>query len=134
MERNLLRLEPETSFRDAALTEPLACVVRGVEASRVEEGQTVVVIGAGPIGLMFVALARLRGARVVAVGRNPGRLQRALELGAAETIDASRVLDLGERLAVSGSAGTRPDVVIEAAGLAETAQAAIARRRARAGS
>jgi len=125
VERNLLRLEPETSFRDAALTEPLACVVRGIEASRVEEGRTVVVIGAGPIGLMLVALARLRGARVVAVGRNPGRLQRALELGAAETIDASRVLDLGERLAVSGSAGTRPDVVIEAAGLAETAQAAI---------
>ena len=52
------------------MAEPLACVVRGVEASRVEAGQTVAVIGAGPIGLMFVALARLRGARVVAVGRN----------------------------------------------------------------
>jgi L-iditol 2-dehydrogenase len=124
-QRNVLRLEPGTSFRDAALTEPLACVVRGIEASRVEEGRTVVVIGAGPIGLMLVALARLRGARVVAVGRNRGRLARALELGAAEAIDASRVPDLGERLAASGSAGNRPDVVIEAAGLVETAQAAI---------
>jgi L-iditol 2-dehydrogenase len=124
-ERNVLRLEPGTSFRDAALAEPLACVVRGIEASRVREGSCVVVIGAGPIGLMLVRLARLRGARVVAVGRNRGRLESALALGASETIDATSVADLGERLAASGPEGSRPDVVIEAAGLAETAQAAI---------
>ncbi len=124
-ERNVLRLEPSTSFRDAALTEPLACVARGIGASRVREGSSVVVIGAGPIGLMLVRLARLRGARVVAVGRNRGRLESALARGAAEAIDATSVADLGERLATSGAAGSRPDVVIEAAGLAETAQAAI---------
>ena len=50
-----------------------------------------VVIGAGPIGLMLVRLARLRGARVVAVGRNRGRLESALALGAAEAIDATSV-------------------------------------------
>ena len=124
-ERNVLRLEPGTSFRDAALTEPLACVVRGIEASRVREGTCVVVIGAGPIGLMLVRLARLRGARVVAVGRNRGRLESALALGASEAIDATSVAELGERLATSGPEGSPPDVVIEAAGLAETAQAAI---------
>jgi L-iditol 2-dehydrogenase len=124
-ERNLLRLEPCTSFREAALAEPLGCVVRGIEASRVGEGRSVVVIGAGPIGLMLIALARLRGARVVAVGRNPGRLKRALELGAAEAIDASAEDDLGDRLARAGAGGSRPEVVIEAAGLGETAQAAI---------
>src|SRR5215468_9452885 len=58
VEKNLLRLKPETSFRDAALTEPLACVVQGVEETRFRAGQQVLVLGAGPIGLMFVALAK----------------------------------------------------------------------------
>jgi len=123
--RNLLRIEPGLPFQDAALAEPLACVVRGIEASGVTEGQTVVVIGTGPIGLMLTALARLRGAAVVAVGRNAFRLRRALALGASEAVDASAVADLGERLAAAGPSGSRPDVVIEAAGLAVTAQAAI---------
>src|SRR6185369_6748672 len=55
LEKNLLRLAPGTSFRDAALTEPLACVVRGIEDLKLQAGQRVLVIGAGPIGLMFVA-------------------------------------------------------------------------------
>jgi L-iditol 2-dehydrogenase len=122
---NLVALDPGIRFRDAALVEPLACVVRGIEASGVREGQTVAVIGSGPIGLMLLALARLRGARVVVAGRNPGRLRRAIELGAVETIDAAPGRELGERLASLGRNGAGPDVVIEAAGLAETAEAAI---------
>jgi L-iditol 2-dehydrogenase len=125
VERNLLALAPETSFRDAALVEPLACVVRGIEASRVGMGQTVVVIGSGAIGLMLAALARLRGASVVVVGRNPDRLRRALEAGATLAIDASSDSELEERLRSCGRDGFGPDVVIEAAGLAETAELAI---------
>ncbi len=125
VERNLLPLGPDTAFRDGALVEPLACVVRGIEASRVREGQTVVVIGSGAIGLMLVALSRLRGASVVVVGRNPDRLRRALEAGATLAIDASSDSDLEERLRACGRDGFGPDVVIEAAGLAETAELAI---------
>lgn len=123
--QNLLPLEPGTSFREAALVEPLACVVRGIEQSRVREGQTVAVIGCGPVGLMLVALARLRGAFVIAVGRNPDRLRRAAEMGAGLVIDASSGGDLGERLREGARSGSGPDVVIEAAGHLETAQAAI---------
>src|SRR5580765_7394244 len=54
--KNLLHLQPGTSFRDAALVEPLACVVQGVEETKLSRGQRVLVVGAGPIGLMFVAL------------------------------------------------------------------------------
>jgi L-iditol 2-dehydrogenase len=122
---NLLPLEPGIGFREAALVEPLACVVRGIEDSRVREGHTVAVIGSGPIGLMLAALARLRGAAVVVAGRNPGRLRRALEQGAIQAVDASSGRDLAERLATCGRDGSGPDVVIEAAGLAETAEAAI---------
>jgi L-iditol 2-dehydrogenase len=122
---NLLPLERGLSFREAALVEPLACVVRGIEDSRVRAGQTVAVIGSGPIGLMLVALARLRGADVVVAGRNPGRLRRALELGAAAAIDTSSGRTLAEQLARCGRGGAGPDVVIEAAGLVETAEAAM---------
>src|SRR5438093_2805127 len=68
VERNMLRLKTATSFRDAALTEPLACVVKGVEDSRLSKGRRVLVIGAGPIGLMFVALARHLGCAVTVAG------------------------------------------------------------------
>src|SRR4051794_33217967 len=61
VQKNMLALKPETSFRDAALVEPLACAVQGLEETAIEPGQRVLVLGAGPIGLMFVALARQRG-------------------------------------------------------------------------
>ncbi len=88
--QNVVPLEEGVRFRDAAMVEPLACVVRGVEESWIGRGQHVTVIGAGPIGLMFVALARLRGAHVTVVGRNRGRLDKAVELGAAAVVEAGR--------------------------------------------
>ena len=69
---NLVPLEEGVGFREAAMVEPLACVVRGVEESWIGRGQSVAVIGAGPIGLMFVALARLRGAHVDGGGAQRG--------------------------------------------------------------
>jgi L-iditol 2-dehydrogenase len=122
---NLVPLEPNVAFREAAMVEPLACVVRGVEESWIGRGQSVVVIGAGPIGLMFVALARLRGAHVTVVGRNPGRLERARELGAEEAIASAEGHDLAETLRRKSRHGHGADVVIEAVGLPETCEAAI---------
>ena len=76
--KNLLPLTDGVTFREAAMVEPLACVVRGVEESWIGRGQSVAVIGAGPIGLMFAALARMRGAHVVVAGRTRERLDKAL--------------------------------------------------------
>jgi L-iditol 2-dehydrogenase len=87
--KNLLPLPEGLPFRRAALTEPLACVVRGVSGSRIEAGQTVAVIGSGPVGLMFVRLAALAGARVVVAGRRKPRLDTALAMGAAAVVDAA---------------------------------------------
>jgi L-iditol 2-dehydrogenase len=100
-------------------------VVRGVEESWIGRGQSVAVIGSGPIGLMFVALARLRGAQVTVVGRNRGRLDKAIELGAGRVIAAAPDADLGEELKRGSRDGQGPDVVIEAVGLPETCEAAI---------
>ena len=68
---------PTTSaFEHAALTEPLACVVRGLEETQAQPGDTMIVLGAGPIGLMFMHVAELAGIDVIAVvkARGPGCL------------------------------------------------------------
>ena len=123
--KNLLVLEPGTSFRDAAMVEPLACVVRGVEESWIGRGQSVIVIGTGPIGLMFVALARMRGAHVVAAGRRRDRLDKALEMGAESVVAVEDGMDLAEALRHRSPDGRGADVVIEAVGLPETSEAAV---------
>ncbi|HSB62214.1 MAG TPA: zinc-binding dehydrogenase [Vicinamibacteria bacterium] len=123
--RNLIPLEPGVTFREAAMVEPLACVLRGIEESWIGRGQSVAVIGAGPIGLMFAVLARMRGAHVVVAGRNPGRLEKARELGAEGVVHVVPGLDLAERLLERSPSGRGADVVIEAVGLPETCEAAV---------
>ncbi len=123
VEKNLLRLKPETNFCDAALVEPLACVVQGVEELKLRPGQRVLVIGSGPIGLLFVAVAKHLGCDVTAVGRGKNRLQAARRLGAGRIVDVAGAPDLVA--AVQGSPGATFDVVIEAVGKAETWEAAV---------
>jgi L-iditol 2-dehydrogenase len=125
--KNLLRLRPGTAYRDAALVEPLACVVLGMEDVGVRAGQRVLVLGAGPIGLMFLKLARHRGAAVTIVGRSGQRLERASRLGAAQVIAIGA--DTGIAGAVQGQLADSPDVVIEAVGKPETWEAAVALAR-----
>jgi L-iditol 2-dehydrogenase len=122
---NLIPLEEGVSFREAAMVEPLACVVRGIEESWIGRGQSVAVIGAGPIGLMFAVLARMRGAHVVVAGRNPGRLERARDLGAEAVVQAVPGTDLALKLLERSPSGRGADVVIEAVGLPETCEAAV---------
>ena len=123
VEKNLLRLKPKTSFRDAALTEPLACVVQGVEDLKLRAGQRVLVIGAGPIGLMFVAVAKHRGCAVSVAGRGAHRLKTARRLGAEEIIDVGGKAGLIETVQAQSDAGF--DVVVEAVGKPETWEAAV---------
>ena len=121
--KNLLRLKPETAFRDAALIEPLACVVQGVEETRLRAGQHVLVIGAGPIGLMFVALAKHLGCDVTVAGRRAGRLETARNLGVAQAIDIGDGHGLATK--IRGATKTHFDAVIEAVGRPETWEASV---------
>jgi L-iditol 2-dehydrogenase len=118
VQKNLLPLPAQTNSHDAALTEPLACVVQGVEDSQMSAGQRVLILGAGPIGLMFVALARNLGCNVTVIGRGEQRLQAAERLGASrvETTEAMKGLDEGDR---------GYDVVIEAVGKPEVWERAV---------
>jgi L-iditol 2-dehydrogenase len=123
VQKNLLRLKPETDFRDAALVEPLACVVQGVEDTQLRAGQHVLVAGTGPIGLMFIALARHLGCDVTAAGRREPRLAVARQLGANQVINIGD----GHGLVTKIREATRThfDVVIEAVGKPEVWEAAV---------
>ena len=123
VENNLLRLKPETDFRDAALTEPLACVVQGVEDLKLRAGQNVLILGAGPIGLMFVALAKNLGCNVTVAGRRMARLKAAKKIGVDEIIDVGDGKKLVEK--IRSDSKTRFDAVIEAVGKPETWEAAV---------
>ncbi len=86
VEKNMLVLPEDLSFDKAAFCEPLANVVHGVERSDIKPGQTVGIIGIGPIGLMFARLAKLKGANVIVAGRNPLKLKMAEEFAHADEI------------------------------------------------
>jgi len=111
---NLMPVRPEVDPAVAALIEPLACVWRGQNKVGVGAGDVVLVMGAGPIGVLHVLLARLRGAtRVIVSEPAAGRREQALRLGADQAVDP-----LGEDLAAivrAQSDGRGADVVITAA-------------------
>ena len=98
----------------AALVEPLACVWRGQNKIGVGAGDVVLVMGAGPIGVLHVMLSRLRGAtRIIVSEPAAGRREQALALGADVVVDP-----LNEDLAAvvaAESGGRGADVVITAA-------------------
>jgi L-iditol 2-dehydrogenase len=121
--RNLLRVRPDLKFEDAALVEPLACVVQGIEESRVTGPGRVLVLGAGPIGLMFARLARHLGACVTVAGRGQARLNRAVQLGAEQVVMVKADTDLVQEVVDQTGGGF--DTVIEAVGKPETWEAAV---------
>ena len=121
---NTHQIPDSLSFRDAALTEPLACVVHGIEESNIRLGDTVVVIGAGPIGQMLIMLAKKNGASTV-IASDLAELRRdiALKAGADIVIDPSKE-DPVERVKQETS-GRGADVVIEAVGIRQTWEQAV---------
>jgi threonine dehydrogenase-like Zn-dependent dehydrogenase len=108
-----------------ALIEPAACAIRVIEVGRVSLGTSVLVIGAGPVGLMIVQAARSAGAeRVVAVDTNPRRLEMARAFGASDTIEPGD--GLVDEQARQLTAGLGCDVAVDAVGMAVTRRQAIA--------
>ncbi|MGO8702092.1 MAG: zinc-dependent alcohol dehydrogenase [Limisphaerales bacterium] len=120
-QKNMLRLRPKTPFADAALTEPLACAAQGWQELSPRAGQHVLILGSGPIGLMFAALARHGKCHTTLAGRG-ARLRTARALGTEHIIDIGDGHDLAET--VKKSSRCEFDLVIEAVGKPEAWQAA----------
>ena len=123
--KNMYEIPAHVSYQDAALVEPLACVIRGLEETGLRSDDTVAIIGLGPIGMMFVLLAKaIYKARVIAIGRRQTQLDRASAMGADETVLNNDHADPAEAVR-SLTSGRGADVVIEAVGLPEVWQLAI---------
>lgn len=122
----MLHLLPETvSFRQAAVLEPAAVALHALRRSSLKPGQRCVVFGLGPIGLLLVMLARLRGVDdITAVDLSPARLALASDFGATQVLDA-RDSDVAARLREGGAM----DCAFEAAGSQASLDAALASLR-----
>lgn len=82
-------LPKELPLEQASLTEPLACCVRSLAKVNLQLGETVLICGAGTMGLLHVKVAAAMGAKVLVCDINKDRLQDAMAMGAYATIDAS---------------------------------------------
>jgi L-iditol 2-dehydrogenase len=120
---NISELSPDTSYEAAAMIEPLACVYRGLMSCRPEPGESALVIGVGPIGLMFVQLAKIAGLKVIVSSRNQERNQHALDFG-ADLVFNPKEVDFQEAV-LSATGGKGVDIALVAAPSGEAQTAAI---------
>jgi (R,R)-butanediol dehydrogenase/meso-butanediol dehydrogenase/diacetyl reductase len=118
-----LRLPDAVSFHEGALVEPLAVGLNAVAKARLEPGDAVLIVGAGPVGIAVALWCRFFGARHIVVSDRIGRrAERALEFGASAAIDASRE-DVPSR--ARQLAGGQPRVVFDCVGVPGSLQLAI---------
>ena len=88
--KQLVKASSELEPAQLSLAEPISCCLNGLDNYRVEVGDTVVIVGAGPIGLIHLQLAKIAGARTVIVSDpSDNRRSTAASLGADVTIDPS---------------------------------------------
>ena len=116
--RNLLPIPNSMTFADAAFIEPLSVLLHSFELAELRMGETVAVIGTGPIGLIAVALAKLAGASViVAADKLEHRLRRARKLGATVAVNVNEDSPVDVVMDLTGCGA---HVVIDGAGKAES--------------
>ena len=121
---NLLKLPDNLSFEYASISEPLACCINGQELSNVQEGDTVVIIGAGPIGCINIAVARVRGAKkVIVCQRSEARLNIARRFGADHYINSGNIDPIKAVTDITNGRGA--DVVLVAAPSGEAQEQAL---------
>ena len=113
---NVIKLPEHVSFTAGALIEPLACCIRGLKNAGTGFNDTVLIVGAGPIGLMHMQLSRIAGAKQVIVSEpNEMRRQVALELGADKVVDPTK--ENLEQIISDATGGMGADVIIMAIGV-----------------
>jgi len=124
VESNMLALPDDVSFESAAMTEPLACALRGLQETGSDLGDTVTVIGAGPLGLMLTQVAKLAGCNVIAVVKRDEQVRAARRFGADEVVHIGKAKDPVAAV-VHLTEGRGSDSVIEAVGRPQAWQWAV---------
>jgi L-iditol 2-dehydrogenase len=123
--QNMLEIPSHVSFLDAAMVEPLACVLRGVDETNIQPGDTTVLIGCGPIGLKFIRILAGRGVNVIALAKRKSQVCAAERLGARAAFDVTQLSDPVRAVRELTEGGRGADSVIEAVGSPATWQWAI---------
>jgi len=126
VEKNTMLVPDHVPFEHAALTEPLACVVHGLDESGAQAGDTMIVIGAGPIGLMFIHVAQLRGVRVIAVVKRDDQITAAGLFGASDILQITPGVDMVAAVRHLTGDARGADVVIEAVATPATWESGVA--------
>jgi L-iditol 2-dehydrogenase len=124
VERNTHRIPDGLSYARAALTEPLACVLHGMDACELDKyGKAgpveVIVFGGGPIGLLFVGALAMAGHQVILADPNPSRLAVGKALGAAKTVEIVRGGGQADVVQVVTNGGKGAWVAVDASGVPE---------------
>jgi L-iditol 2-dehydrogenase len=88
-ERGIVALPDDVSFEEATFIEPINTIVKAVQKARVAAGETVLIAGCGPIGLQFLMVTKLNGARIYTSDPIAERRAKSLSLGAIEAFDPS---------------------------------------------
>jgi L-iditol 2-dehydrogenase len=122
---NMLEIPDHVSYVDAAMVEPLACVMRGIEETGISPGDTTVIIGSGPIGLKFIRILAHRGVRVIALAKRASQVKAAERLGATAAFDVTKMEDPIPFVRQLTEGGRGADSVIEAVGSPRTWEWAI---------
>jgi L-iditol 2-dehydrogenase len=119
---NLLEIPEQVSYRDAAMAEPLACVLRGIHETDIRPGDTAVIVGCGSIGLKFIRALSAKEVRVIALGKRKSQIEAAERLGAYAAFDVSTMDSPVEMVRQLTEGGRGADAVVEAVGSATTWQ------------
>ncbi|HEY6970280.1 MAG TPA: zinc-binding dehydrogenase [Candidatus Angelobacter sp.] len=124
VESNMLALPDDVTFESAAMTEPLACALRGLQETGADIGDTVTIIGAGPLGLMLMQVAKLMGCDVVAVVKRDEQVSEAKRFGADDVVHINKTRSAVDEV-IRLTEGRGSDVVIEAVGRPQVWQWAV---------
>jgi L-iditol 2-dehydrogenase len=124
--KNTLLVPAHVSLEHAALAEPLACALHGFEDSSLKPGDTVAVIGGGPLGLMIMHVAALAGCHVIAIVKHDAQVAAAKALGAIDVVQTTATSDPIAAVRNLTPKGRGVDVAIEAVALPETWEQAVA--------
>ncbi|MES2222116.1 MAG: alcohol dehydrogenase catalytic domain-containing protein [Acidobacteriota bacterium] len=123
--KNTFLVPASIPLEHAALTEPLACVLHGMDETGAQAGDQMVVIGAGPIGLMFIHAAALKKIEVISVVKHTEQVQQARSLGARHIVQTTKTDDVIAAVRALTPQGRGADSVVEAVATPETWQWAV---------
>jgi L-iditol 2-dehydrogenase len=123
--KNTFLVPKSLPLEHAALTEPLACVLYGMDETSAQAGDQMVVIGAGSIGLMFIHAAALSNIEVIAVVKHPEQVHLARSFGARHVVQTTTTNDVIAAVRALTPQGRGADAVVEAVATPETWQWAV---------